>query len=165
MGTSRQRFIVFATVVYALVSLLWIFLSDQLLALFSDLDAMVWLSTVKGIFYVAATSTLFFLRSAHRARKFTSQADKFTRNLERGYFSTPTFFLASDEFELDHYRLDVDPASAFVARHGCETDVDLVHFSYHFECHVRRILDWLTLYFDGGSGIKCILRQGASGHS
>ena len=60
MGTSRQRFIVFATVVYALVSLLWIFLSDQLLALFTDLDAMLWLSTVKGIFYVAATSTLFF---------------------------------------------------------------------------------------------------------
>lgn len=60
MGSARQRFIVIATLAYAVVSLLWIFLSDQLLALFTDLDSMVWLSTVKGIFFVIATSALFY---------------------------------------------------------------------------------------------------------
>lgn len=60
MRSARQRFIVMATVAYAVVSLLWIFLSDQLLALFTDLDSMVWLSTVKGIFFVAATSAIFY---------------------------------------------------------------------------------------------------------
>ncbi len=33
-----------------------------------------------------------FLRSAHRARKFTSQADKFTRNLERVLFDANILF-------------------------------------------------------------------------
>jgi len=60
MGSPRQRFILFATLAYAVVSLLWIFLSDQLLALFTDIESIVWLSTVKGIFFVVATSALFY---------------------------------------------------------------------------------------------------------
>lgn len=58
--TARGRFIVLSTASYAVLALAWIFLSDQLLAMFTDLESMVWLSTAKGIFFVVATAGLFF---------------------------------------------------------------------------------------------------------
>ncbi len=60
LGLTRQRYILVATIVYGVFALAWIFLSDQLLSIFADLDAMVWLSTVKGVFFVIATATLFY---------------------------------------------------------------------------------------------------------
>lgn len=60
-GLTRQRYILLATCIYAVFALAWIFLSDQLLALFTDLSSMIWLSTVKGAFFVAATTTLFYV--------------------------------------------------------------------------------------------------------
>jgi len=59
-NTARRRFIVFTTASYAVLALAWIFLSDQLLAMFADVDSMVWLSTAKGVFFVVATAGMFF---------------------------------------------------------------------------------------------------------
>ncbi len=59
--SSRDRFIVSATASYALLALAWIFLSDQLLSVFTDIGSVVWLSSAKGVFFVLATSGLFFL--------------------------------------------------------------------------------------------------------
>ncbi|MFZ6819106.1 EAL domain-containing protein [Undibacterium sp. Ji22W] len=60
MGLTRRHFILFATLIYIVFALGWIFLSDHLLALFVDYSEMLWLSTVKGIFFVIATATLFY---------------------------------------------------------------------------------------------------------
>lgn len=57
----RSRFILYATGSYVIHALAWIFLSDQLLSLFADIDSIVWLSTAKGVFFVIATATLFYL--------------------------------------------------------------------------------------------------------
>lgn len=62
MGThSRTHFVLLATTAYAMFSLAWIFLSDELLTSYTDVSAMVWLSTAKGIFYVTVSSALFFM--------------------------------------------------------------------------------------------------------
>jgi len=57
--TARNRFIALFTASYAVCSLAWIFLSDQLLSAFADIQSMVWLSTAKGVFFVVATAALF----------------------------------------------------------------------------------------------------------
>ncbi|OHC62866.1 MAG: hypothetical protein A2040_01220 [Rhodocyclales bacterium GWA2_65_19] len=56
----RQRFILLATASYTGLALAWIFLSDQLLAGFADLNAMVWLSTAKGVFFVVVSASAFY---------------------------------------------------------------------------------------------------------
>lgn len=56
---SRNRFILFATAGYAILALVWIFLSDQLLSVFTDLKSMLWLSTAKGVLFVITTTVLF----------------------------------------------------------------------------------------------------------
>lgn len=58
---ARQRFILLATASYAVLALAWIFLSDQLLAGFADIKAMVWLSTAKGLLFVVVSAAGFFL--------------------------------------------------------------------------------------------------------
>ncbi|MFA9274508.1 MAG: EAL domain-containing protein [Candidatus Aquirickettsiella gammari] len=60
MGLTRQRFILLATLLYAVFALAWIFLSDRLLAIFVDHNLILLLSTVKGVFFVLATATLFY---------------------------------------------------------------------------------------------------------
>ncbi|MBY0572078.1 MAG: PAS domain S-box protein, partial [Undibacterium sp.] len=60
-GLTRHRFILFATLMYALSALVWIFLSDHLLALFIDIHSIMMLSTIKGVFFVVATAALFYL--------------------------------------------------------------------------------------------------------
>ncbi len=59
--TDRDRFIRFAMAGYVTIALAWIFLSDQLLSLFADIESIVWLSTAKGIFFVIASAGLFYL--------------------------------------------------------------------------------------------------------
>lgn len=62
MTTSpRNRFIVAVTTAYTLLGLAWIFLSDQLLSVFTDVSDVVWLSSAKGVFFVLATAGLFFI--------------------------------------------------------------------------------------------------------
>ena len=56
--SPRGRFIFSSTLGYFVVALTWIFLSDKLLSNFIDVHSMVWLSTVKGIFFVLATTAL-----------------------------------------------------------------------------------------------------------
>lgn len=58
---ARNRFAWIATAGYAVLALAWIFLSDQLLAAFADIESIVWLSTAKGVFFVAASAAGFFL--------------------------------------------------------------------------------------------------------
>jgi diguanylate cyclase (GGDEF)-like protein/PAS domain S-box-containing protein len=60
-NTPRSRFILLTTAAYAAFSLVWIFLSDELLASFSDVGAMQWLSTAKGIFYVTVSTAIFMM--------------------------------------------------------------------------------------------------------
>jgi len=60
LGLTRRRYILIATCIYAVFALAWIFLSDQLLGLFTDIGSMIWLSNVKGVFFVVATTTLFY---------------------------------------------------------------------------------------------------------
>jgi len=61
MNTSaRHRFVVTVTAVYAVSALAWIFLSDQLLSAFTDIASIQWLSTVKGVFFVAVSAAMFF---------------------------------------------------------------------------------------------------------
>jgi diguanylate cyclase (GGDEF)-like protein/PAS domain S-box-containing protein len=58
--SARHRFIVTVTAVYAVSALAWIFLSDQLLSAFTDIASIQWLSTVKGVFFVAVSAAMFF---------------------------------------------------------------------------------------------------------
>jgi len=58
--SARQRFVYFVTALYVVGALLWIFLSDQLLSALTDSQSMVWLSTVKGVFFVVTTAILFY---------------------------------------------------------------------------------------------------------
>ncbi len=60
-NTARNRFILLATVGYAVLALAWIFMSDQLLSAFADLDSIRWLSTAKGVFFVLVSALAFLL--------------------------------------------------------------------------------------------------------
>lgn len=60
LKSGRNQYIVKVTLGYAVFALLWIFLSDQLLAAFTDISQMVWLSTAKGIAFVIVTGLLLF---------------------------------------------------------------------------------------------------------
>lgn len=59
-NTVRDRFILIATTIYVALSLAWIFLSDNLLSVFADIESIVWLSTAKGVVFVAVSATMFF---------------------------------------------------------------------------------------------------------
>ncbi|MDC7696307.1 EAL domain-containing protein [Vogesella indigofera] len=59
-GHPRNRFILLSITSYVVCGLLWILLSDHLLLLFADADALTRLSTAKGVFFVIATAALFF---------------------------------------------------------------------------------------------------------
>jgi diguanylate cyclase (GGDEF)-like protein/PAS domain S-box-containing protein len=61
LRSPRNRFIFFVTLCYVVLALLWIFLSDHLLLLMATPEAVIQLSTAKGVFFVLATATLFFL--------------------------------------------------------------------------------------------------------
>lgn len=76
-GSYRNRYIIGATLGYALFALLWIFLSDQLLASFTNINDLVWLSTAKGITFVLVTAMLLFF-----ALRFvpTSEQTQFSLN-------------------------------------------------------------------------------------
>ena len=57
--SARHRYILLAVLAYLVLALTWILLSDRLLAAFADPEAMVRLSTAKGIFFVLASGTCF----------------------------------------------------------------------------------------------------------
>lgn len=61
LDSARNRFIALATSAYLAFALVWIFLSDQLLAHFADLSSLLWLSTAKGLFFVVSTTGIFFV--------------------------------------------------------------------------------------------------------
>lgn len=59
--SNRRRFIFQITLAYGLLALIWIFLSDRLLLAFVDIEALVRLSTAKGIFFVLVSAVGFLL--------------------------------------------------------------------------------------------------------
>ncbi|QTN30495.1 EAL domain-containing protein [Rhodoferax sp. AJA081-3] len=56
--SPRARFILYSTAGYFVLAMAWIFLSDKLLSNLIDVHSMVWLSTVKGMFFVLATTAM-----------------------------------------------------------------------------------------------------------
>jgi len=60
-SSPRNRFVLFATAAYTVGALAWIFLSDKLLAVFTDIESILWLSAAKGYFFVIVTAALYFL--------------------------------------------------------------------------------------------------------
>ena len=60
MINARKRYILRATVGYAVIAALWILLSDQLLSVFTDVSAIAWLSMVKGLSFVLVTAWFLF---------------------------------------------------------------------------------------------------------
>lgn len=50
-----------ATASYSILALAWIFLTDELLKVFVDIDSLFWLSTAKGFFFVITSAAMFFL--------------------------------------------------------------------------------------------------------
>jgi diguanylate cyclase (GGDEF)-like protein/PAS domain S-box-containing protein len=61
LDSARNRFIAIATIAYLGFALAWIFLSDHLLASFTDVSSLIWLSTAKGLLFVVSTAGMFFL--------------------------------------------------------------------------------------------------------
>lgn len=61
MISNRKTFIIMATAGYSVLALAWIFLTDDLLKVFVDIDSMRWLSTAKGFFFVITSASIFFL--------------------------------------------------------------------------------------------------------
>lgn len=60
INTARSRYIHLAIACYIVLALAWILTSDQLLAMFVDLRSIVWLSMAKGIFFILASSIVFY---------------------------------------------------------------------------------------------------------
>ncbi|MHB8707404.1 MAG: sensor histidine kinase, partial [Desulfuromonadales bacterium] len=58
--SARRRYILLATGAYAVLALTWIFLSDWLLLLFLDIESVIWLSMVKGMFFVLLSAGGFY---------------------------------------------------------------------------------------------------------
>jgi len=56
--SARNRFVIAAVTSYALFAILWIFLSDQLLTGFVDIERLRWFSTFKGSLFVLITSMM-----------------------------------------------------------------------------------------------------------
>lgn len=78
---SRNRYVVSFTLGYAVFALLWIFLSDQLLAAFTNIEEIVWLSQAKGMAFVMITALLFYF------------ALRFVPARETGHFSLDDFIV------------------------------------------------------------------------
>lgn len=61
VSTSRQHFISISVISYAVSALAWIFLSDKILPLIPNNEAIVLISTAKGILFVAVTTFLLYI--------------------------------------------------------------------------------------------------------
>ena len=59
--SARRRYILLAAGAYGLLALAWIFLSDRLLMAFVDIEALIRLSTAKGVFFVLVSAAVFFV--------------------------------------------------------------------------------------------------------
>lgn len=91
MTTPRNRYISIVTALYLLFALVWIFLSDSLLSSHTNVNDITWLSTIKGVFFVFVTATLFFLAlRAVPAQQVSSQEELDTSLLEAFFPHTQT---------------------------------------------------------------------------
>ena len=63
--SRRKRFSLWATLGYAVFAALWIFLSDRVLATFSDVTSITHFSTLKGLFFILVTALTLWLTLRH----------------------------------------------------------------------------------------------------
>jgi PAS domain S-box-containing protein len=84
-ATPRNRYILRAALGYAAFAALWVLLSDPLLNAFANLSSIQWLSTAKGLFFVAVTAMLLFF-ALHAVPEKT--ADEFSSPLLDALLST-----------------------------------------------------------------------------
>ncbi len=59
--SPRGRFILYGTLGYFICAMAWILLSDALLRNFKDVNTIVWFSSVKGAFFIIATTAMLRL--------------------------------------------------------------------------------------------------------
>lgn len=71
----RRRYTLLVTAIYLLFGLTWILLSDNLLISFMDIQSMIWLSNIKGVFFVVISTLGFFV-----ALNFMPQEDDLRKN-------------------------------------------------------------------------------------
>ncbi|NTV69148.1 MAG: PAS domain S-box protein [Azonexaceae bacterium] len=82
--TDRDRFIQLATAAYAALATAWIFLSDQLLSLFADIESIVWLSTAKGVLFVFVSASVFFFALRAVPARQASRSDSLLKTFATG---------------------------------------------------------------------------------
>ncbi|MGH6645678.1 PAS domain S-box protein [Aquabacterium sp.] len=63
--SRRKRFSLRATLLYAVFAALWIFLSDRVLATFSNLGSITNFSTLKGLLFILATAVMLWFTLQH----------------------------------------------------------------------------------------------------
>ncbi len=63
--SRRKRFSLRATLGYAVFAALWIFLSDRVLATFSDVTSITYFSTLKGLFFILVTAVMLWFTLQH----------------------------------------------------------------------------------------------------
>ena len=88
--TARNRYIGTVTVLYLLFALAWIFLSDSLLLGLSNVEAIHWLSTTKGIFFVLITAAMFVLALRAVPEPQTSQQNLLSSSLLEAFLPQST---------------------------------------------------------------------------
>lgn len=84
-SSPRNRFILSATALYTVGALAWIFLSEKLLAVFTDMESILWLSAAKGFFFVIVTAALYFLTLRAVPPETTRGQDTFLGALASGF--------------------------------------------------------------------------------
>ncbi len=105
---------------YLIVGFLWIFLSDRALSLLfhHPVDTMTWLQTLKGWFYVIATTgMLYWLVS--RETKFNRQTTRRLKNALVDLIETQAALRTSEE----RYRRIVETQTDFVMRSTADTTI------------------------------------------
>jgi len=61
MSSVRSRFVVWSTVSYLILAVIWILVSDELLTSLMDVKTIIFFSTVKGILFILATTAYLFV--------------------------------------------------------------------------------------------------------
>lgn len=80
----RQRFILRATISYAVFATAWILFSDRLLDAYTDVSQLAWLSTIKGITFVAITTALLFLMLRTASSEIVDRHPSFIESIASG---------------------------------------------------------------------------------
>ncbi len=86
-SNNRNRHAVRVSIIYVVLALAWIFLSDDLLSAVADVSSMLWLSTAKGIFFVVVTGAGLYLTLLSVPGDSTGTLDSFVSGISPGRHS------------------------------------------------------------------------------